>query len=184
MNKAAIRGFTIIELMLAIFITAILLALAIPSFKTMLLNYQLRTVAEGINNGLQLARAEAVRRNTNVEFTLGAGSDWTVGCQIEVGDDDGDGVDDCPLEIQSKSSNESGTLAILSVQPAGTQKVTFNGLGRVTANNDGTDSISRIDIDIDGLDEEDSRDLRIVISGGSVHFCDPNVTADGDPRAC
>lgn len=175
------QGFTLVEMMVTLFVLAILLAVAVPSFRAMLLNFQIRAAAEGLNTGLQLARAEAIRRNTNVIFTLNNNATWTVGCQVVVADADSDGVDDCPEVIQSKEGVEGATKVSIEVVPAGAASVTFNGLGRVTFNNDGSNIMRQIDID---ADEGSGRNLRILIRGGSVHFCDPNVTTVGDPRVC
>jgi type IV fimbrial biogenesis protein FimT len=64
------RGLTLIELLIVITIVGILFAMAMPSFRTWIQSTQVRTAAESIQNGLQLARAEAVRRNVPVEFVL------------------------------------------------------------------------------------------------------------------
>ncbi|MCB5190745.1 GspH/FimT family pseudopilin [Methylobacillus arboreus] len=175
------HGFTLVELVVTLTLMAILLAVAVPSFREMLLNFQIRAAAEGLNTGLQLARAEAIRRNTNVVFTLSNNATWTIGCQVVVADDDNDGVDDCPAVIQSKPDTEGAVAVSVEVVPAGANTVTFNGLGRVTFNNDGSNVVREIDID---ASEGNGRNLRILVRGGSVHFCDPNVTTVGDPRVC
>lgn len=63
-------GFSLIELLIGVTIAGILLVMGIPSFKSWLQNTEIRTAAESIQNGLELARAEAVRRNTQVRFQL------------------------------------------------------------------------------------------------------------------
>ena len=78
-----------IELMVGIAIVAVLFAMASPSFGVWIKNSQIRTSAEAIQNGLMLARSEAVRRNTTVRFQLTStldnncalstsGSNWVV----------------------------------------------------------------------------------------------------------
>ena len=82
-------GFSLIELMVALAVLGLLLALAMPMFGTMIQNSRIRTSAEAIQNGLQLARAEAVRRNQQVRFQMtssvdaacalsASGSNWVV----------------------------------------------------------------------------------------------------------
>ena len=61
-------GFSIIELMVAIVILVITLSIAVPSFSQFILNTQIRSAAESIRNGLQLARAEAIKRNEVVSL--------------------------------------------------------------------------------------------------------------------
>jgi type IV fimbrial biogenesis protein FimT len=63
-------GFSLIELLVGITIVGILFIMGIPSFKSWIQNTQIRTATEAIQNGLELARAEAVRRNTLVRFQL------------------------------------------------------------------------------------------------------------------
>ncbi len=180
------RGFTLIELMVTIAIFALLLFLALPNYQTWIQNTQLRTAAEAILNGVQLARAEAVRRNTTVRIQLLGGTTWTVGCDVPVGDNDGDGVDDCPAVIQTRATEEGGTTsATPATTPGGATTLTFNGLGRVIPNTDASPSITQVDVDSNTLSATDSRELRITIaSGGAVKMCDPQVIAAGDPRAC
>ncbi|ABE50787.1 GspH/FimT family pseudopilin [Methylobacillus flagellatus] len=174
-------GFTLVELVVTLTILTILLAMAAPSFREMLLNFQIRSAAEGLNTGLQIARAEAIRRNVNVVFTLSSNATWTVGCQVVVADADNDGVEDCPEVIQGKQSAEGAVSINVEVVPAGAHSVTFNGLGRVTFNNDGSNVMRQLDI---AANEGNGRNLRILIRGGSVHFCDPSISTVGDPRVC
>jgi type IV fimbrial biogenesis protein FimT len=64
------RGFSLVELIVGMAILGVLLAIAMPAFSNWLRNARVRTAAESVQNGLQLARAEAVRRNTTIRFQL------------------------------------------------------------------------------------------------------------------
>ncbi len=64
------RGFTPIELMVVLVVIGVLLVTLAPSMTEWLRNLQVRSAAESISAGLQKARAEAVRRNQNVYFSL------------------------------------------------------------------------------------------------------------------
>jgi len=181
------RGFTLIEMMIAITLIGILLGIGIPAMRDWMMNTQIKTAAESFTNAMQLARAEAVRRNTNVQFTLGANASWTVGCQTPVadGDGDGDGVDDCPAAIQSHPASETKKVTV-NVTPGGADMLTFSPLGRVTGNIDNSDPITQLDVTVPDSDIDPGvrRDLRVIISGGSVRMCNPNVTIANDPRIC
>ena len=73
------RGFSLIELMIAVAILAILLTAVLPSFKAWIQNAKIRTATESLKNGLQLARVEAIRQNQGVFFSLdGTNSSWSV----------------------------------------------------------------------------------------------------------
>jgi type IV fimbrial biogenesis protein FimT len=63
-------GFSLIELIVGLAILASLMALGLPQYATFIANSRLRATAEGITNGLNLARAEAVKRNARVELVL------------------------------------------------------------------------------------------------------------------
>ena len=184
-------GFTLVELLITVAIAGILLSLAFPSFRAWMQNAKIRTAAEGIQNGLQLARTEAVRRNTRVSWVDNNGA-WSVGCVAVVLDADGDGVDECPAIIQSRSADELGSVRpTITIVPAGSTTVIFNGLGRVaTLNPDGTEvappPITQIDVDAPAgtISTAESRDMHILIgSGGQIRSCDSFFAAP-DPRAC
>ncbi len=169
-RKFKSSGVTLIELMIGIAILSILLALALPNYGIWIQNTQIRTAAESVLSGLQMARVEAARRNANVEFTLGAGTAWNV-TVAATGD-----------MIQQRTSDGSTTATAVA---AGGTKLTFNGLGRVVANADGSGSLNQVDLDSSVLSPSDSRELRITIgTGGIIRMCDPQVVAAGDPRKC
>ena len=64
------RGFTIIELMVGLTIMGVIVALGVPSFATYLQSTKLASSAQSYLSGVQLARAEAIRRNLPVQFVL------------------------------------------------------------------------------------------------------------------
>jgi len=173
-TRHRLHGFTLIELMIAIAVLAILLAVGVPSFQTWMLNTRIRTTADAMQNGLQLARAEAVRRNERVRFVLSGNTGWIV--QTDGG-----------TQIQARPSAEGSSNVTVTVTPANATTVTFNSLGIVTSNTDATASITQLDVDVPTtiLAASQSRELRVAItSGGQVRMCDPYFTATGDPRKC
>ena len=64
------RGFSLLELMIAVAIFSIVMAIALPSFQSMLDNAKTKAVAESILSGLRLARSEAIKRNAPMRFQL------------------------------------------------------------------------------------------------------------------
>lgn len=61
-------GFTLVEILVVLMILGILLAMGVGSFTEWMRNTRIRNQAESILNGLQYARAEAVKRNRFVRF--------------------------------------------------------------------------------------------------------------------
>ena len=168
------RGFSAIELMVAVAIIAIVTSAALPGFAQFVGNTQIRSATESIRNGIQLARAEAVKRNAGVQFTLENDTSWTIGCVTPV-------VNVCPAVIQSKPAKE-GTAGNVKLVLAGNKTVAFTNLGTVTTT---AGQLSQVDVDSKTLNETDSRNLRIVLgTGGSLKMCDPNITATTDARKC
>lgn len=203
MRAARQAGVSLIELMIAITIAALLMMIGLPSMVTWLNNSQIRTAGETLLAGITLARVEAVKRNQVVRFQLV--SDLTSSCAlsqtgtswvVSLADPSG-ACDTAPSEtvapqiLQSKSGSEgTGHVAIAA---AGASIVYFNGLGRVTSPA-GAANITQILITNPGagtcqyLDPTNGtmRCLRIDIStGGEVKMCDPAVDpASSDPRKC
>jgi type IV fimbrial biogenesis protein FimT len=173
------QGFSLIELMIAVSIIAILAAAAVPNYRTWVQNTRVRTASESILNGLQKARSEALLRNASVRFSLAANSAWSIACVTPVADLNGDGTDDCPANIETRSSEEGGTqAAIQTVLPAGATDVVFTSLG--VQSTTVANQITQIDLSITDSD----RPLRLNIAGGGIaRLCDPN-TSSTDPRHC
>lgn len=81
--KSRAGGFTLVELMITIFVAFILLGLALPSFRDLMMNTRTTQTANQLVHDLNLARAEAVRRGTLVEvLSAGGGAAWTSGWQV------------------------------------------------------------------------------------------------------
>jgi type IV fimbrial biogenesis protein FimT len=164
------RGFNLIEMMIAVTLLAILIMLGLPEYRQWIQNTQIRTSAESVLNGLQLARADAVKRNTTVTFAI-ASNNWTVTVA-------GSGEN-----IQSRSGKEGSPNAVI----AATQNtVTFNGLGRITP-------VPAAEIQFNVTNPTGGtcqagggpmRCLRVTASlGGQIRMCDPALPA-GQPQAC
>lgn len=184
--KLSVAGFSLIELMIAITVLGLGLALAMPSYRTWIQNTHIRNAAESIQHGLQKARAEAVTRNTNVAFTLGAGAFWTV-TQVSDG-----------TVIESKSSGEISEYVIPIMKPDGASIITFSNLGGVADNTPASTTLRLVTIDSTTLPAADSRDLKITVGttcndeggdcvGSVIRMCDPNVPVavpPTDPRQC
>lgn len=69
---SGMAGFTLIELMVTIAVAAILLAVAVPSFRHLIISNRLTTAANEVVTALTVARSESIKRNANVGFNIDA----------------------------------------------------------------------------------------------------------------
>lgn len=180
------RGVTLIELLIGLTILGILLMLAMPSYSTWIQNTKIRAATESLQAGLQLARAEGVRRNAQVELVLtdslplpadvgvivpsAAGRNWVVRV-FQAG-----GVYSAADFIEGKSVAEGGGAGLLVA--AGASNFRFNGVGRPMPTPAAT-----LVIDITNP-SGGNRPLRVTVSrGGVIRMCDPALSAP-NPQAC
>lgn len=168
--KSASRGFTLIELMISVALLAVLLGIAVPNFQTWALNAQVRNAAESVANGLQRARAEAVARNTDVEFVLGTDSSWLVRVASDL----------TPIESRASSEGSKNVTieALASDLATAATTITYNNLGGVKP---AVNSLTRVNVSITG----GTKVLRVQIgAGGNARMCDPSLATGSSPRAC
>ena len=80
MARAASPGFTLLELMIAVAIIAVLAALAAPSLSDFFDRNRVRAAADDVASLISHARAEAVKHDLPVRVTMvGSGTAWCVG---------------------------------------------------------------------------------------------------------
>jgi type IV fimbrial biogenesis protein FimT len=184
--KSKVQGFSLIEMMVSIAIIAVLASMASSSYKAWVQNARIRTAAESIQNGIQVARAEAVKRNSPVQFDLrSTHSAWTV-CMRPAG------LGSCPVDdattIQSRAAGE-GSSADIAVSAVDAGPYVFNSFGAmISPAPSAADGLVRIGVDVSTsvLPAAESRNLNIIIGvGGSVRMCDPDSGLSAtDPRKC
>lgn len=103
-KSRAVSGFTLIELIVAIAVLAIMIALAVPSFTSLINGNRLTANANELVASVQLAKMESLRRNLRVavcESNDGAtctdGDEW--GQWITIADSDRNGAYDQVLRV-------------------------------------------------------------------------------------
>lgn len=176
-NAAMHKGFTLIELMIAITVLGVLLVLGLPSFVEMIQNTQIRTAAEGILDGLQIARSEAVRRNAYTQFVLGPGTGWTV---FEINPPTSGLACGTIATIQSRSGAEGSSNATVSISPAGGSTITFTPMGWTSNSCTGLnvdpamDHWIQFNVGSSALDSTKERPMEIrVTANGGIRLCAP-----------
>jgi type IV fimbrial biogenesis protein FimT len=85
MNRHKDSGFTLVEVMIVIAIIGIIASLAVPSYRDMVESNRLKQAAESLKSDLQFARAEAIKKSSNVLVTrsTGTGGSWCYGATIK-----------------------------------------------------------------------------------------------------
>jgi type IV fimbrial biogenesis protein FimT len=194
LNRRARQGaFTLVEVMVAIAIVAMVLAFAGPSAKTWIQNTQLRNAAEAILGGVQQARIEALKRNTTVAFQLTdpASTAFQV-CFYDPTTQDcstaqpaiatraaSEGSPNAGVGIDFTASNPTTAIAPGSNLPA---LVAFDSFGRVAT----TSPLNIARIDVRNL-VAGSRERRLEIfiaPGGQIRMCDPALDKTVNPQGC
>lgn len=79
------RGFTLIELMTTLTVLAIMLGIAVPSFRNFIAAQKVKTAAYDLVSTMLLARSEAVKRNSPVLVTPGSAAAWAGGWTVSAG---------------------------------------------------------------------------------------------------
>ena len=167
---ARARGFSLVELMVAMLLLSFILAKAVPSLMGYIRDDRIHSVAEEMRDGLHTARMEAIRRNTTVLFVPN-GTGWAVVLP---------GVSGAPDETLQSRTPRSSELSLAAAASAGT--ASFNGSGRLVG---GAFSVEvgagRGQCAADG---GPARCMRLAVApGGMIRMCDPALPA-GDPQAC
>jgi type IV fimbrial biogenesis protein FimT len=171
------RGFTLIELMIGLSLGVILILLAAPNYAIWTADAQIRNATESIAEGMRFAHAEAIKRNTPVEFILDpttATGKWDVNVVDTVG------------IVQTGRFIEAATRAQFAVLPVAATIVTFNGMGAVVANADATPTLTEVRITHFGT-VSGTRPLRVLVGGGrtGIKICDPDPGIPASsPRFC
>ena len=180
------KGFSLVELMITLAVLGIIIMVGLPSYARWIQNSNVRNASESVLQGMQRARSEALARNASTTFRLGNGTFWTA-ADITAAPN---------VVIETRPAGEipaSVTFATLPAPPAGvlipTSTVTFNGLGMVIPNADGSATLTQIDVSTNALEEAQRRPLRITVgAGGILRFCDshPDIKDKNPPdlRSC
>lgn len=113
-------GFTLIELIVVVAISAILAGLAAPSMGRLIAQQRLKSAAGDLHLAMVKARAEAIKRNTNVTVSPTGGA-WANGWTIPD-----------PASTTAPALEVHGPITSVTVATSATQ-VVYAGTGRPTA---------------------------------------------------
>ena len=120
-------GFTIIELMIVMVIVGVMVSLAAPSMRDLIIRTRLKTAASDLHQSLMQARSEAIKRNGVVQVVPNSGTNWALGWSVK--EQAGGAV----LSTQDAYQNvnfRTANAAYATVSPL--VAITFSGTGRET----------------------------------------------------
>ena len=126
------RGFTLVELMTAIGVAAILVMVAVPSFRHLMLTNRLNTAANALVDAINTARLDAIKLNATTQFcgnTAATNNNDTLGaaCGTAAG-----AVYSLPQSAGSASEVQAtppGIASPVQIANAGVSGVRFSGQG-------------------------------------------------------
>ena len=154
------RGITLLELMVALVVLAILVTIAAPSLTQLIHTNRIVAQNNEFVSLLNLAKSQAVRRNASYEVIIDFGSPWEIDVRRAdfVSDPDEDPVSDGCLTgaircMRNERSNLTGS----------TNRLVFDQRGYLTPINDGTRVFTIAHTPCQG--DRQARELRITATG-------------------
>ncbi|SFQ04188.1 type IV fimbrial biogenesis protein FimT [Variovorax sp. 770b2] len=165
-----LRGFTLTELLTVITIVAVLAAVAVPSFRSLLLNQRLASAASAMVSALNLARSEAIKRSSRVSV-LPARAAWGTGWDVKV-----DAIDEPLLGFPGL---EDGIAVDATTGNGFSGKVTYdpNGFAR--------DALGRFGAGCLAFKAATQRRVAVIVSDtGRPRTCDPDRSGDCGSNEC
>jgi len=202
-NKTS--GFSLLEVVAALCIFAILVALGVPAMGTWIKNTKVRAVTDALQDGLREAQAESLRRSRQVVFSMTNsatpqayplpavvnGSSWAIYALPSM-------TDGSELPTFIDSGVLSSASANVVINSNGVASVCFNSMGRLVANTTanltavtggatcdipaGAPPVQIFNLSLTGSD----RPLEVQVGlGGQVHMCDPGLALSAaNPEGC
>ena len=167
MRFPAMRGFTLIELMISVTVLGVLLAIAAPSFNNFFDRYRVKRAADTFSSFLINTKSEAIKRNATVRVvfqTPDSGVTWCAGmtmattCDCTVGS-----ASPCQIDAVDRLVRGTDFRGILLNNPADNAMFSFTPLrGAVTSGNVQVQSAGGLQI-------------RVTVAGtGRIRLCSPS----------
>lgn len=141
-RTAAQNGFTLIELMIVIVIAAILLAIAVPSFQSLIKRNNVDSLQSRLGSALATARTEAASRNrlvticasTNQTACSTNAADWAEGWIVfEDAGVLGDATDDVVIDVYDNSTDYT-----VAATPTTSTSISFGSQGFLATGSNAT----------------------------------------------
>ncbi|MFT4047252.1 MAG: GspH/FimT family pseudopilin [Solimonas sp.] len=166
------RGFTLIEVFVALAIAAVLVVIAVSGYRHLVVSNRLTVVANGIVDTLNEARLEAIRRNRSTQFcsnnsssngtdTLGGYCGTQAGAVYTLDASD----DSNPIELRGVPALPDGISFASGTQAATAIRYDSQGLGSTVS---GSSPYTGLVIDVYAQDMTDNNHRCVYLTTGSV----------------
>jgi len=133
--KSRATGFSMIELMVALTIAAILLTLAVPSFRSVIQSQRMTTTVNEVFVAINLTRSEAIQRGTRVDLVpAGDGTDWTKGWVVFIDGNGDQRWQDGEQIVFKHGAAPDGMTIQFSFTDSSRQYLAYNGTGHSRTN--------------------------------------------------
>lgn len=136
--RPGIQGFSLVELMTVIAISAILLGIGMPSFSLLMENQRMTSTANEFFAAINLTRSEAIRRGTRVDLVPVDGSNWNNGWVVFVDEDADQAVDDGETVIFTYDAAPTGITITSSLTDRSPLYLAYAASGRTRTNSSGS----------------------------------------------
>jgi type IV fimbrial biogenesis protein FimT len=167
-QQAEQRGFTVLELMTAVVVVAVLLVLALPSFRETAVRNNISAINNELIHTLNVARAEAVRRGIPVTVTsVGAAASWNGGWAVAAGAN----------QLSAQSAIPAGYSVCGKSNGAGDGTITFSPLGALSG------AIS-FDLNVNRPDGNKVLSRRLTIGSSGQVQARPDTTGSPALNSC
>lgn len=171
MRFPAMRGFTLIEMMITVAVLIVLVAIVAPSFNNFFDKYRVKRAADTFSSFLINSKSEAVKRNKSVRTVItGSGTTWCAGmtenatCNCSTGSD-------CQIDEADRVISSTAFKGVKLLGPDSPHVFEFKtNRGTVT----GSNSVQ--------LESAAGLKLNVVVGQfGRIRLCSPSGSISGYP---
>lgn len=139
MKSKTTKGMTLIELVVAVAIFAVLASLAAPNLKSFMRSNRLTSATNDLAGSLNIIRSEAVKRSTDIKLCISdanqsdcntGSTDWEDGWIAFIDTDDNDAINGSDKVLRVNAAQGGGTTVRSEQFPS---TITFNSDGSAEA---------------------------------------------------